>query len=160
MNKYVHTETTVHSMILLQLGANIEIVSGKMVYVEFKLEKDVTVSYVYHINKKNRYFLERIKPYPLPIKEVESMKEVIEAIMVDYNQFKNAVNSNNIQRFIQTNKRLHKTMKELEDLFLYYNVDESMLVQYDKTIAELEEQIIKESKKAERVFYEKDPDNL
>lgn len=160
MNKYVNTETTFHSMKLLQLGANVEIISGKMVYVEFKLKNDIHVSYVYHINKNDKYFLDRIKPYPLPIKEVEQANDVINLIKIDLEQFKNAVNSNNIRAFIDTNKELHQTMKSLEDLFLYYNVDETYIDEINEQIKSVKESIKAQAKVSQRVYNRKDPDNL
>ena len=58
---------------------------------------DFKLSYVYNINKSNRYFLERLKPYPLPLKEYESEEDVIETIRLDLEHFQNAAHSKNNQ---------------------------------------------------------------
>jgi hypothetical protein len=160
MDRYVNVETTFHMMNLLQLGATVQVVSGKMVYVQFELETGLKVAYVYHINKNNHYFLERIKPYPLPIKEIENAKEVIELIQIDYEQFKNAVHTNKIHEFVETNKEMHQTMKSFEDLFLYYNVPENIIHQIHENLNAIQKTIKETSEKSERLYFKKDPDNL
>lgn len=160
MNKYVNSESDQHVMKLLLLGANVQLVSGKMVYVKFCLENNIEVSYVYHINKKNKYFLERIKPYPLPMKEFATADEVIEIIKVDYNQYKNVVKSKNIRGFINVNKELHSEMKSFEDLFLYYNISLEAIKEIEKSILRTRKLIQKAAESHDRVFFDKEPDNL
>ena len=160
MNKYVISEANQHTMKLILLGANVQVVSSKMVYVEFLLENDLKVSYVYNINKKNKYFLERIKPYPLPIKEFSSAEEVINIIELDYTQYKNAANSKNIRDFIELNREFHSVMKSFEDLFLYYNVPKEVLVTMKENVTKVQDLITKATKSYDRVFFEKEPDNL
>ena len=94
---------------------------------EFKL------SYVYNINRSNRYFLERLKPYPLPLKEYENEDDVIEMIRLDLEHFQNAAKSKNITSFIKINQELNRTAKAFEDLFLYYNVKHSIQIQFYKS---------------------------
>jgi len=160
MNKYINSEANQHVMKLLLLGASVQLVSGKMVYVKFQLENNIEVSYVYHINKKNNYFLERIKPYPLPIKEFCTAEEIIDIIQLDYFQYKNAVKSKNIREFIEINKDLHKSMKSFEDLFLYYNIPLESLNTIKKNISEVKALIAKGPESYERLFFDKDPENL
>jgi hypothetical protein len=57
--------------------------SYKKIYVEFKLENDLEFAYVYHINKKGKYYLESIKLYPLPVKELETPEDGVELIRID-----------------------------------------------------------------------------
>nr|HPJ24259.1 hypothetical protein [Bacillota bacterium] len=80
MNKYVDSETNQHVMKLVQMGANVTVVSSQMVYVSFDITEDVKVSYVYNINKKNKYFLERIRPYPLPVRVFDSAEDICNII--------------------------------------------------------------------------------
>lgn len=159
MRKYINSEASQHEMKLMQMGAEVEQINGKMCYVKFKVGK-IDVEYVYNINAKNKYFLERIKPYPLPIKEFENEDDVIEIIKIDIKQFENASKSRNMECFIQISKELNKTIKEFEDLFLYYNVPKLESVIIMKKIKEIQEEIINTQNKSERVFFEKDPDNL
>lgn len=160
MNKYINTEISQHLMHLLQIGANVQVVSGKMVYVKFQVSDDIEVSYVYHINKKNKYFLERIKPYPLAIKEYDSAKEVVDIIKIDVAQFQNAVKSKNIYQFININKELNQTIKCFEDLFLYYNVPTETIKEIKENIITAREKITKVKDDLDRVFFDKNPDNL
>lgn len=160
MNKYINSEASQHVMKLLLLGANVQLVSGKMVYVKFSLENGIEVAYVYHINKKNNYFLERISPYPLPIREFSSPEEVIDIIQLDYEQYKNAAKSANIKEFVNLNKEMHTIMKSFEDLFLYYNVSADALNTIKKSVYDAKEAIRKASADHDRVFFDKEPDNL
>lgn len=160
MNKYINSEASQHVMKLILLGANVQLVSGKMVYVKFTLENDVQVAYVYHINKKNKYFLERIKPYPLPINEFDTAEEVIDSIQLDFHQYENAAKSRNIKGFIDLNKEMHSVMKCFEDLFLYYNIPEASLNSIKENVLKAKETILEASKSANRVFFDKEPENL
>jgi hypothetical protein len=119
MDKYVNSEVNQHLMKLLQLGANVQVVSGKLIYVKFVLSNDVEVAYVYNINKHNKYFLERLKPYKLPIREFDSAADVIEIIKIDVEQFKNACNSHKIKSFISINKDLHQRTRKSQLKILF-----------------------------------------
>ncbi len=160
MNKYVQSETNQHVMKLIQLGADVTVVSSQMVYVSFDINEDIKVSYVYNINKKNKYFLERIKPYPLPVREFESAEDICNVIRIDIEQFKNAAHSKNIYEFIKTNKDFHKILLQFEDLFLYYNIEPETFTQLKADIDDVFKTIKTAKDKASRVFFEKDPDNL
>jgi len=160
MNKYIDSEAKQHVMKLVQFGAKVQVVSSKMVYVKFNLDQDIEVSYIYNINKNNKYFLERIKPYPISIKEFDTDREVIDVIKIDYYQFANAVKSHNIHEFVKANKELHQVIKSFEDLFLYYNIPHDAITNIDKNIKEIQEIISKTASKSNRVFFDKDPENL
>lgn len=159
MNKYIDSQASQHEMKLIQMGAKVEQINSKMCYVKFCIE-NFEVAYVYSISKKNKYFLERIKPYPLPIKDFDNEEDVVEVIQIDIRQFCNAVKSRNIEGFIKVNTALNKTIKEFEDLFLYYNVPQIETEIIMKKIDEIHEEIIKTRNGSERVFFEKDPDSL
>jgi len=160
MNKYIDSEAKQHLMKLVQFGAEVQVVSSKMVYVKFNLEQNIEVAYVYNINKRNKYFLERIKPYPIIIKEFDTDREVIDIIKIDYTQFANAVKSHNIHEFVQANKALHQTIKSFEDLFLYYNIPHDVITKIDKNIKEIQDTIKETVSKCNRVFFDKDPENI
>jgi hypothetical protein len=160
MDKYVNSDINLHLMKLIQIGANVQVVSGKMVYVKFCLEDGTEIAYVYHMNKKNKYFLERIKPYPLSLKEFNTANEVIDIIQVDYKQYQNAIKSKNVKEFIEMNKEMHKTIKSFEDLFLYYNIDHELLEEINTCVTHVQKLIKEGCTKYERLFFEKDPENL
>ncbi len=160
MNKYVLSETNQHVMRLIQMGADVQVVSSQMVYVTFDITQDVKVSYVYNINKKNRYFLERIKPYPLPVKEFESAEDICNIIKIDVEQFKNAAKSKNMKDFIETNSELHNILLMYEDLFLYYNVAPETIQGIKKRISQIHMSLADAKATAERVYFKKEPDHL
>lgn len=157
--KYVNSEASQHDMKLVQLGAKVEQINGKMCYVKFDVE-GFELAYVYNINKKGKYFLERIKPYPLPMKEFKCESAVIDIIKIDLEQFKNAVNSRNINAFVTISSELNKTIKQFEDLFLYYNVPQIETQIIMEKIEEIQQEIKKTKENSERVYFTKDPDNL
>lgn len=160
MNKYINSEVSQHIMKLLQLGANVQVVSGKMVYVKYQVAEDFEVAYVYHINKKNKFFLERIKPYPLPIKEYESAKEVINIIKIDIEQYRNAAKSKCVNDFVEINRGLHNAIRSFEDLYLYYNVDKKCIENIKKDISDIQDNIKKSACQCQRLYFDKEPENL
>jgi len=160
MNKYVQSETNQHVMKLIQMGANIKVVSSQMVYVSFDITEEIKVSYVYNINKKNKYFLERIKPYPISVKEFETADDICNIIKIDIEQFRNAAKSHNIYDFIKINYELHNNILSFEDLFLYYNIDSKTLKEIKTNIDNIHRAITSAKTSSERVYFGKEPDYL
>lgn len=159
MKRYIGAEASEHEMKLIQMGAQVEQINGKMCYVRFKLDS-MNVDYAYNINKKGRYFLERISPYPLPIREYENESDIVKVIDIDIRQFKNAINSKNYETFTDINKELHMTIKAFEDLFLYYNVPAMKAESIMEKIKQIQDEIHETQSQSERVFFEKEPDYL
>lgn len=159
MRKFVNAEAMQHSMKLIQMGAKVQQINSKMCYVTFDIG-DVELEYVYNINSKGKYFLERIKPYPLPMKVYEREEDLIEIIDIDVEQFKNAQKSHNIEAFIDINSKLNQTIKKFEDLFLYYNVPEFEAEIIIQKINEIQDEIKKTKADSERVYFRKEPDNI
>jgi len=160
MNKYIQSEASQHVMKLVQMGAEVNIVSGKMVYVGFEVAKDLKVSYLYHLNKKNKFFLERIRPYPVPVREFDSPDAICDIIKIDVEQFKIAHHSHNIKSFVDINIDFHDTTLKFEDLFLYYNVEEDTFTKIKDHLNEIHNLIRDAKRSASRVFFEKEPENL
>lgn len=159
MKRYIGAEASEHEMKLVQMGAKVEQINGKMCYVKFKLD-GMEVDYAYNINKKGKYFLERIKPYPLPIREYENESDIVKVIDIDIRQFKNAINSKNFEMFTSINRELHMTIKAFEDLFLYYNVPAMKVESIMEKIKEIQDEIRYVQEHSERVFFDKEPDFL
>lgn len=159
MRQLVNAEATQHSMKLVQMGAEVQQINSKMYYVVFELTH-VTLEYVYNINSKKKYFLERIKPYPLPMRQFDTEDDLLDIIEIDVEQFKNAEHSHNIDAFITINKKLNDTIKRFEDVFLYYNVPEIETEIILGKIAEIDQEIEKTIEQSERVYFGKEPDNL
>lgn len=160
MKKYIiNSEAAKHSMKLTQMGATVKQVSGKLCYVSFDLGY-ITLEYAYNINAKGKYFLERIKPYPLPIKAYENEDDVIDIIEIDVEQFRNAVNSSHVTEFISISNKLHETIKKFEDLFLYYNVPSEQLEVLINDVNKMNDTIIQTKSKSVRLYTKKDPETL
>ncbi|MTI68206.1 MAG: hypothetical protein FH753_16625 [Firmicutes bacterium] len=144
---------------LRDLGCEVVSLQGVMFYVKYSLD-DFKISYMYHSNTDNTYYLERIKPYVVSAGDLKSEEDVVNAIKIDIQQFKNAKNSKNFETFIEVDTELSKTVRSFEDLFLYYNIsrEDTELIkdEIDKV-----KSLLKEVKdRSKRVFYQKDPDNI
>lgn len=159
MRNYISTEASQHQMKLVMMGAKVIQVNSKLCYVQFNLEH-CKVAYVYNINKSDRFFLERIKPYPLTYKDFDKEEDVLHEIEMDIKQFQNADLSHNINEFIHINKDLNKLMKEFEDLFLYYNVPEEKLNLILDELKRVHDLIVETKNSTERVFFESEPHHL
>lgn len=123
---------------LKQLGAtDITTINSKLYYIKFKLKNNITISYVYNINAKSRYFLERISPYPLPKGLFATVEEIIDFIQRDIRKFKAASNSSNFEHFIQITNALGHMSNDLESLFLNYNIPKEQLDLFDTQLHEL-----------------------
>lgn len=160
MRKYINAEAMQHAMKLAQMGATVQQINSKMCYVTFELNEDIKLEYVYNINSKEKYFLERIKPYPLPIKVFDKEEDLIDIIEIDLEQFKNAMKSHNLKNFVKINKKLNDTIKRFEDLFLYYNVPSIEVDIIMEEIKKIDEEIVKTKEISERVYFKKDPENI
>ncbi len=156
---YLNFEASQHEMKLIQMGATVEQINSKMCYIKFVID-GIPVEYVYNLNKKNKYFLERTKPYPLAVKAYENVADLVEVINIDIKQFRNVVKSKNIESFLTINKELISTIKKFEDLFLYYNIPVEEVNSLKDKISEIQQQIAKTKETAKRVFFDKEPEHL
>ncbi len=116
---------------LKQLGAtDIIDINSRLYYIKFKLKKNITVSYVYNINAKSKYFLQRISPYPLPKGLFTNQEEIIDIIKRDIRKFKTACNSSNFELFLGITNTLGYVSSDIESLFLNYNIPKEQLDQF------------------------------
>ncbi|MBN2260076.1 MAG: ROK family protein [Clostridiales bacterium] len=159
MKKLVDAEVAIQTMKLRQLGAKIRVINSKMCYVVFDLGS-FKVKYAYNVNKDGNYFLERIAPYPLPLREFENEEGVVNIIEIDIEQFQNALKSHNINSFIDINQKLNKTIRKFEDLFLYYNVSEEKTSKIYNMLKEINEEIDSAKADSKRLYFKKEPENL
>lgn len=109
---------------LRYIGAtDIRKVHGILYFIEFEIDNNLKVSYTYNINAKNKYYLQRIKPYPIPEGVFEKEYEVVSFIEKDIKKFANAKKSNNFDLFLKINNELNTICLDIEKLFLNYNID-------------------------------------
>lgn len=159
MRRLVNAEVLEHSMKLQQMGAKVKVINSKLCYVNFHLD-NMHIKYVYNINKNGNYFLERIKPYQMPVKEFTNEADVIEVISIDVEQFKNASNSHHVQEFIQTSETITNILKKFEDLYLYYNISTACMDKLVQKLDEFDQEIDKTKTNSERLYFKKDPETL
>jgi hypothetical protein len=156
---YLNVDASLQEMKLIQMGAKVEQINSKMCYIRFVID-GISVEYVYNLNKKNQYFLERIKPYPLAIRSYEKVEDIVNVIEVDVKQFKNVVKSKNVQSFVNITNEFIDIIKRFEDLMLYYNVPADKVELIMGKIREINEEIKNTKETSSRVFFEKEPENL
>jgi hypothetical protein len=157
--KLVDFEASKHLIELTQLGAEVNQINSKMCYVKFVLG-EIKLSYVYNINKKGKYFLERIMPYPIPIREFDDESDVIKIIKFDLKQYKKALEDRPLEKFIEINLAMNEAMRKFEDLFLYYNIEAEKCMPILERIKDIKEDILELKETSERIFFDKEPYNL
>ena len=122
-------------LLLRQLGATeIKKVRGLLYFIEFQIDENLQVSYCYNINKKGKYFLQRINPYPISEGVFETEIEVVTFITKDLKKFKNAKNSSNFDTFLEVTKKVNKMTDRIEYLFLNYNVEKEDMNKLNKEL--------------------------
>ncbi|MGE4549508.1 MAG: hypothetical protein AB7C89_08175, partial [Intestinibacillus sp.] len=125
-------------VVLRQLGASsIREISSIMHIVNFDLGDGTEVSYVFNITKNSRYFLQRMRPYPLPQGKFGDVQEIIEFITKDIAAFRNAHNSSNFNKFVHVTDKMSQLMVKMEDLFLHYNISGAELESFHQQLEAL-----------------------
>lgn len=159
MRGYNISEASEHEMKLAQMGGKVGQIHSKMCFVNFDIG-GLVVEYVYNINAKDQFFLERIKPYPLALKILDTEDDVVKLIAIDLEQFAHAMKSKNITDFIKVGSDLNVALKKFEDLFLYYNIsrDECHLIL--EKVEEVIHEVYHAKEISKRIYFEKEPDNL
>lgn len=136
-----------------QMGAyDLSNVRSQLHYIIFKIEPDITVSYVYNINIKNQYFLQRISPYPLSEGLFSTQEEIVDFIERDIEKFKNATQSTNFNDFLEILRSVHQLEQNLEHLFLNYNVSKELIQEFSDEISALNETLQKAKSKSTYVL--------
>lgn len=159
---FVSTRQIRHELCLKQLremGAEVIEVQGVMFFVKFKLD-DLKLVYLYRIDNNNNYFLERIKPYLTTGGTFHTEEEVVDMIKIDVEQFKNAMKSRNFDLFLEITKSLCDSVRNFEDLFLYYNVSREEVKTIKKEIDKIREAIRLAAEHDKRVYTAKEPDTI
>jgi hypothetical protein len=124
------------NMLLTQMGAKVTIVHGIFFYAKFII-KEVEVLYIFNLNAKNQYYLQRILPYPIGAGAFPAPDQVIDFIRKDIQKIQNASQSKKFNDFIIASTQLHQIVHGLEELFLNYNVPLSQMATLEKKIAEI-----------------------
>jgi hypothetical protein len=139
-------------VLLRQLGATkISKVRSYLYFIEFKLSEEWKVTYSYNINTKDQFFLQRIKPYPIPQGVFTDEYEVVSFITKDLNKFENAKNSSNFSTFVEVTNKVNSINEEMERLFLNYNVDSEDLKDLNENLNKILRNISKSEKNSKKL---------
>lgn len=140
-------------MLLKQMGAKVTTIQGMVCYVKFDIE-GTEIAYVYNINAKDQYFLQRVAPYPLGAGVFMTEEHVFIHIQKDIEQFINASKSKAFQKYVEVNYNTHRAIHDLEDAFMHYNVPIESLHAIEKHLDEISnivEEVRKNSPKIEPI---------
>ncbi|SKA79417.1 hypothetical protein SAMN05443428_10358 [Caloramator quimbayensis] len=157
--KDIDVKETMQEMMLRQMGAEVTCFLGKQCFVKFNIN-GYEITYTYNINLKNKYFLQRIKPYPMSAGVFENLKDVVEMIQIDVEQFTNVIKSGKFDKFLEINTKILEAARNLEDLFLYYKVDEAVFDVLLNQIDIVKKKISENAISDKRVYFKKDPETL
>lgn len=113
-------------MQLTQMGAKVNSIHGLVCYVSFNIN-DTKIFYVYNLNVKEQYFLQKVLPYPVGVGEFTHPSEIVDYIKKDILCYKNASKSSVFKDFININMDLNKTVCKMEETYLNYNVPHEKL---------------------------------
>jgi len=159
MKNYVIGQASEHDMKLVQMGGKVTFITSEMCYVKFHVA-GIEIEYVYNINSKDKYYLERIKPYPLGLNMFDNEDDVLKIIEIDLEQFEAAAKDNNIQCFIEVGQELNTVMKKFEDMYLYYEVPSEKCDKIYQLSKAIEAEIYDCVNNSKRVYFKKEPSFL
>lgn len=112
-----------------------------MYMVNFDLENGIRVSYVFNITKKDKYFLQRMRPYAMVHGKFADGNEIVKFIEQDITKFRNANKSHNFSKYVEVTAKSLRVSEEVEAMFLNHNVDGNYLSILEEQLDELIEQI-------------------
>ncbi len=122
---------------LRQMGAtDIKVFQSRMHIATFDLGNDFIVSYVFNITRKEKFFLQRTRPYAMVKGMYADQKEIIEFIRDDIERFRKSIQLNNVDKYISLAERMGSLYERMEHIFLHHKVDN---VTFDRLNAEVGE---------------------
>ena len=109
---------------LRQMGATSikEVRNGILYIAKFELSNDLCVTYVFDVTKRDKYYLQRVSPYPISHGDFDGAQEVVDFIRKDIRKFRNAHNSHNFPKFLETTDAMVRLSHAVELLFLERNI--------------------------------------
>ena len=109
---------------LRQMGATSikEVRNGILYIAKFELSNDLCVTYVFNVTKRDKYYLQRVSPYPISHGDFDGAQEVVDFIRKDIKKFRNAQKSHNFPKFLDTANEMVVLSHAVELLFLERNV--------------------------------------
>ncbi len=143
---------------LRQMGATSikEVRNGILYIAKFELADDLCITYVFDVTKRNRYFLQRVAPYPMSYGDFDNERSLVEFIRHDIQRFRNAYRSHNFAKFLDTANSMIQFSHAVELLFLERNVPAEDLDHLYDTIQQGLDQVRELHERAPRVEQKED----
>ena len=129
-------------MLLTQMGADVKSIHGLVCFVRFSIE-DTEFFYVYNLNAKNKYYLQKVLPYPVGAGEFSKPSEIVKYIKKDMEAFRKVSKGENFKNFVNAGLELHHTIHKVEETFLNYDVSNENMDEFLKKINEINEVLTK-----------------
>lgn len=127
---------------LRQLGAtDIKVFQSRMNIVNFDLADGFRVSYVYNITRKEKFFLQRMRPYAMVKGMYADQNEIIDFIKDDIKRFKTAIRLNDVDKYINLAERVNGIYERLEHIFLHHCVDDVIFDRLNAEFGEMAQEI-------------------
>lgn len=123
-------------LMLTQLGANVKSIHGLVCFVKFEID-NTEILYVYNINAKQQFYLQKVLPYPVGAGIFTKPGEIIDYIKKDIAYYKTASKSTVFNDFIDINMELHHIIHNMEETFMHYNVPHEKLHEVEQKLQEI-----------------------
>lgn len=144
-----------------QMGAtDIDSNSTKLHIIKFKISEELTVSYLCNAKDEEKIFLQRVEPYPIRNTQFESVENILKFIKKDVLLFKNAAKSRNFKIFLDIVNKNYLIRRNIEDLFLFHNVDREFLEKVWANVNNMLEKIDQEYEDARELEIDVDVEAL
>lgn len=125
-----------------QLGATkIKTTPTKMNVIEFEINEELRVSYLCNAKDEAKIYLQRIEPYPIRHIKFESVDHIIDFVKEDIKHFQNAAKSSNFNKYLEIANKIYRLDKDVEHLFLHYNVPSNDLDYIDEKLGHILDKI-------------------
>lgn len=136
------------NIMLRQMGAtSIKTSPAHINIAKFDFAEDLRITYMYEV-KEEEIWLQRISPYPMLIGKVYNEQQVVDIISIDLSRFKSAYNSSNFSKFIDVANYITTFDRDIENLFMNYNVERETLDEIEAEMQKLHETIAKAAEKS------------
>jgi hypothetical protein len=127
---------------LRQLGAtSIKVFPSRMHIANFDLGDGFIVSYVFNITRKDKFFLQRMRPYSMVKGMYADQKEIIDFIKDDIERFRKSIRLNDAEKYIALAEKVSNLYDRMDHIFLHHKVDSTVLDRLNKEFDELAEEV-------------------
>ena len=154
--KFLRAKLSTQEMRLKQMGAKIEVINSFLCYIRFEVN-NLKIKYVYNLNRKGQYFLERVTPYPQSVGTFDSEKDVVESIRIDIDQMKQLGKSSHFKELLSMNSDIRFLAKRLDSICLYYDIKSNDIELLKSKLGELNAAFDDIRGHSERVYFKTDP---